>query len=35
MSGEEFFANQRKAATPSGNISYLEHGTRPDGFIAL
>ena len=29
MSGEEFFANQRKVTTPSGNISYFEQGTGP------
>jgi pimeloyl-ACP methyl ester carboxylesterase len=29
MSGEEFFAHQRKVTTPSGNISYVERGTGP------
>src|ERR1700692_3743691 len=29
MSGEEFFPNQRKVTTPSGNINYFEQGTGP------
>ena len=29
MSGAEFFANRRTVATPSGNISYVEHGSGP------
>jgi pimeloyl-ACP methyl ester carboxylesterase len=29
MSGVDFFANRRKVATPSGNISYVEHGSGP------
>jgi pimeloyl-ACP methyl ester carboxylesterase len=29
MSGKEFFANQRKVTTASGNISYCEHGSGP------
>src|ERR1700688_3887026 len=32
MSGKEFFAGQRKVDTPSGSISYGEHG---DGPVAL
>jgi pimeloyl-ACP methyl ester carboxylesterase len=29
MSGEEFFAGRRQVATPSGSISYVEHGSGP------
>jgi pimeloyl-ACP methyl ester carboxylesterase len=29
MSGKEFFAGQRHVETPSGNISYSEHGSGP------
>ena len=29
MSGQAFFANQRKIATPSGSINYVEQGTGP------
>jgi len=29
VSGKEFFANQRKIKTPSGNISYVEQGSGP------
>jgi pimeloyl-ACP methyl ester carboxylesterase len=29
MSGKEFFAGQRTVETPSGNISYVEHGSGP------
>src|SRR5258708_33456461 len=29
MTGKEYFAGQRKVATPSGSISYVEHGSGP------
>ncbi|WP_029922692.1 alpha/beta fold hydrolase [Nevskia soli] len=29
MNGADFFANRRTVATPSGNISYVEHGSGP------
>lgn len=29
MNGREFFANRRKVETPSGTISYVEHGNGP------
>lgn len=29
MNGKEFFAARRTVATPSGNISYVEHGSGP------
>lgn len=32
MSGKDFFAGRRKVATPSGDISYVEHGS---GLVAL
>jgi pimeloyl-ACP methyl ester carboxylesterase len=32
MNGKDFFARQRRVETPSGNISYVEHG---DGPVAL
>lgn len=29
MNGKDYFAGQRKVETPSGNISYVEHGNGP------
>ena len=29
MSGQDFFANQRRVTTPSGHISYVERGSGP------
>jgi pimeloyl-ACP methyl ester carboxylesterase len=33
MSGKEFFAHRRQVDTPSGSISYVEHGSGPEALF--